>query len=47
MKTVQHIFGLQPIIEAIEAEEQIDKVYLQKGAQGVLFKDLEHLDKKK
>ena len=34
------IYGFRPILEAIESEKTIDKVLLQKGLQGDLFKDL-------
>ena len=31
------LFGLRPIIEAIESGTQLEKVYLKKGADGVLL----------
>jgi 23S rRNA (guanosine2251-2'-O)-methyltransferase len=34
------IYGFRPILEAIEREKPIDKVLIQKGLQGDLFKDL-------
>lgn len=34
------IFGLRPIIEAIEAGKEFEKVYLRKGAEGVLLTEL-------
>ena len=34
------IYGFRPILEAIESEKTIDKVLIQKGLQGDLFKDL-------
>jgi len=34
------IFGLRPIIEAINAGKQIDKIYIQSGLQGLLFNEL-------
>ena len=37
------LFGLRPIIEAIEAGRQIEKVYLKKGADGVLLGELAEL----
>ena len=37
------IFGLRPIIEAIEAGKQLEKVYLKKGADGVLLNELAEL----
>ena len=41
------IFGLRPIIEAIEAGKDFEKVYLRKGAEGVLLTELAELCKKK
>ena len=35
------IYGLRAILEAIEANQSINKVYLQKGLQGELFQQLE------
>lgn len=46
MKTNTQIYGLRAVIEAIRAEEPIDKVYLQKGLQGSLFQELETLARK-
>lgn len=40
MKSNQ-IYGLRAIIEAIDANQPINKVYLQKGLKGDLFKELE------
>ena len=37
------IFGLRAIIEAINSEKTIDKVFLQKGLRGELFNELDHL----
>jgi 23S rRNA (guanosine2251-2'-O)-methyltransferase len=37
------IFGIRAIIEAIKSGETIDKVFMQKGLHGELFKELEHL----
>jgi 23S rRNA (guanosine2251-2'-O)-methyltransferase len=34
------IYGFRPILEAIQSEKTIDKVLIQKGLQGDLFKDL-------
>ena len=34
------IFGLRPLIEAIEAGKTFEKIYLKKGADGVLFNEL-------
>ena len=35
------IYGLRAVMEAVKAEEDIQKVFLQKGLQGALFKELE------
>ena len=42
MKTTQ-IFGLHPVIEAIEAGRTIDKIFVQKGLSGTLFATLARL----
>ena len=34
------LFGIRPLIEAIEAGREIDKIYLQKNLQGELFREL-------
>ncbi|MCP4053832.1 MAG: 23S rRNA (guanosine(2251)-2'-O)-methyltransferase RlmB [Mesoflavibacter sp.] len=43
MQKTTQIFGLRAIIEAIKADKNIDKVFLQKGLKGDLFKELESL----
>lgn len=43
MEKATTIFGIRAIIEAIKSNETIDKVFIQKGLHGELFKDLEHL----
>ena len=40
------IFGLRAIIEAINSNKTIDKVFLQKGLRGELFNELESLIRK-
>ncbi len=45
-KTTQ-IYGIRAIIEAINSNEPIDKVFLQKGLRGDLYRDLERLLRKK
>lgn len=42
MKNTQ-IFGLRPVIEAIEAGKTIDKIFIQKGLSGTLFTELNTL----
>ena len=37
------IFGLRPVIEAIEAGKTIDKLFVQKGLQGEIFSELRKL----
>lgn len=39
------IFGLRPIMEAIEAGKTIDKLFVQKGLQGDIFSELRKLIK--
>ena len=46
MQNETTIFGIRAIIEAIRSNENIDKIFLQKGLQGDLFKELENLIKK-
>ena len=41
MKTAQEIYGLRAIMEAIQQDKAIDKIWLLKGQQGQLFKHLE------
>ncbi|MCB0473030.1 MAG: 23S rRNA (guanosine(2251)-2'-O)-methyltransferase RlmB [Flavobacteriaceae bacterium] len=41
-----HIFGLHPILEAINSGKTIEKIYIQKGLGGHLFSDLNSLIKK-
>ncbi len=47
MEKSTQIFGIRAIIEAINANEAIDKLFLQKGLQGDLFRELEQLIKSK
>lgn len=41
MEKTDYIFGLRPIIEAIEAGRDIDKIFIKKGLQGALASELE------
>ena len=34
------VFGLHPVIEAIEAGKEIEKVLFKKGLQGELYREL-------
>ncbi len=43
MQDQTQIFGIRTIIEAVNAGETIDKVFLQKGLSGTLFAELESL----
>ena len=43
MKNETTIFGIRAIIEAIKSGKSIDKVFVQKGLQSNLFKELEQL----
>lgn len=47
MKNEQKVYGLRAVIEAVEAEKPINKVFVQKGISGDLFKELEYLLRKK
>lgn len=42
MENATQIFGIRAILEAIHANETIDKVFLQKGLKGDLFTELEN-----
>jgi len=46
MQNQTQIFGIRAIIEAVNAGETIDKVFLQKGLHGELFTELETLLRK-
>ncbi len=43
MEKTTQIYGLRAIIEAVNSNEEIDKVFLQKGLKGDLMKELESL----
>ncbi|WP_298555409.1 23S rRNA (guanosine(2251)-2'-O)-methyltransferase RlmB [uncultured Algibacter sp.] len=47
MENQTQIFGIRAVIEAVNAGETIDKVFLQKGERGELFSELESLLNKK
>ncbi len=40
MKSSAYIFGIRPVLEAISAGKNIEKVFLKKGLRGELFKEL-------
>ena len=46
MKKQNFIYGIRAVIEAIHAGESINKVFVQKGLKGDLFRELEALLKK-
>lgn len=46
MENEHQIFGIRAIIEAIRNGKEIDKVFIQKEAQGDLMKDLMHVMKR-
>ena len=46
MKKQNFIYGIRAVIEAINAGESINKVFVQKGLRGDLFRELEPLLKK-
>lgn len=41
------IYGLRAIIEALNSDQSINKIFLQRGLKGGLFKELETLSRKK
>jgi len=43
MEKTTQIYGIRAIIEAVNAKEEIDKVFIQKGLKGDLIKDLERI----
>lgn len=45
MEKNQIIYGLRPVMEAVKAGKQIDKIYLQSNLQGKLFSELKSLIK--
>ena len=45
-KTEDFIFGLRPVMEAIEAGKTIDKIFVQGGLQGEIYSELKKLLKK-
>ena len=47
MQKTSRIYGIRAVIEAIKADEPIDKVFIQKGLKGDLAKELEHLMRKR
>jgi 23S rRNA (guanosine2251-2'-O)-methyltransferase len=40
MKNEQMIFGIRPVLEALDAGKELDKILLQKGLRGDLFHEL-------
>ncbi len=46
MQKTTQIYGIRAVIEAIQADKPIDKVFIQKGLQGSLSKELETLIRK-
>ena len=47
MQNKTQIYGIRAIIEAIHADEAIDKIFIQKGLKGDLAKELEGLVRKR
>ncbi|MFD1096824.1 23S rRNA (guanosine(2251)-2'-O)-methyltransferase RlmB [Salegentibacter chungangensis] len=43
MENSTKIFGIRTVIEAVQSGKNIDKIYIQKGLSGHLFKELEQL----
>lgn len=46
MQKTEKIYGIRAVIEAIHTDETIDKVFLQKGLKGDLYRELETLIRK-
>lgn len=46
MKNTEQIYGIRAVIEAINANEPIDKVFIQKGLKGDLSREMETLMRK-
>ncbi|MFS4456434.1 23S rRNA (guanosine(2251)-2'-O)-methyltransferase RlmB [Maribacter sp. 2304DJ31-5] len=46
MQKTHQIYGIRAIIEAIDSNEEIDKVFVQRGLKGDLMRELEHLLRK-
>lgn len=47
MEKTTQVYGIRAIIEAINTNEPLDKVFVQKGLKGDLFRELENLARKK
>ncbi len=47
MQKTTQIYGIRAIMEAVNSNEEIDKVFLQKGLRGDLIRDLENLLRRK
>lgn len=43
MQKITQIYGIRAVIEATNADEPIDKVFIQRGLKGNLFKELESI----
>ena len=37
------VFGIRPVVEAIESGKQIEKIFIRRGAEGQLMTDLKDL----
>ena len=46
MKQETHIYGIRAILEALQAGQAIDRIYLQKGLQGKLAQELQGIARK-
>ncbi len=47
MENSTQIYGIRAVVEAINADKPVDKVFIQKGLKGELSKELETLIRKK
>ena len=41
----QYIFGIHPVLEALRAGKEMDKILLKKGLEGLLFRELMEMAK--
>jgi len=47
MQNTTHVYGIRAVLEAINSEEPIDKIFIQRGLKGDLSKQLEAMVRKK
>ena len=47
MEEPTEIYGLRAVLEALEAGQPIDRIYLEKGVQGSLAREVQIMAKKR